>query len=100
MKNKIINVSILLVLILIMLPSVSSLQFNIYQETSKSFLYEKIKDMDINEFIVKIEDNSSPLLFGIILKILIRIIGFLLITTFIAYIIYLYVSNIINPPDQ
>lgn len=100
MKKKIIIGSLLSVLMLIMLPSVSSLQFNTVSETSKSFLFEKIKDMDIKEFIVKIEDSLFPLLFGIILGILIRIIGFLLITTFIAYIIYLYVRNIINPPNQ
>ena len=100
MKKKIIIGSLLSVFILMMLPSASSLQFNTASETNKSRLLEKTKNIDIRELIEKHEDDSSPLLFGDILRILIRIIGMLLTTTIIAFIIYLYVSSLIGPPPK
>lgn len=95
MKKKIIIGIILSVLMLILLPSVSSLKFNTVSECRKSFFFEKIEDMDIKDLTAKIDDSSSLIFFGF----LIRIVGFLLLTIVIAAIIYLYVSNIINPPD-
>lgn len=95
MKKKIVIGSILSVLMLVLLPSVSSLKFNTVSEVRKSFFFEKIEDMNIKDLIEKIDNGSSLIFFGF----LIRIVGFLLLTIVIAAIIYLYVSNIINPPD-
>ena len=100
MKKKLIIGSLLSIFMLMMLPSASSLQFNTAAETSKSHFLEQTKNMDIKELIEKLEDNSSPLLFGNLLRILIRIIGLLLITIIIAFVIFLYVGNIIVPPPQ
>ena len=59
MKKKIIIGSLSAVFMLLMLPSVSAVEFNTVVETNKSQILEQIKNIDINEFKEKFQNINK-----------------------------------------
>jgi len=59
MKNKIIFGSLLAVFMLIMLPSISAVQFNTVKDVTKTNLIEKIQNIRLEDLEGKIKDNSD-----------------------------------------
>ena len=59
MKNKIIFGSLLVVTMLIMLPSISAVQFNNVKDAIKTNYIDKIQNISLEDLEEKIKDNSG-----------------------------------------
>lgn len=93
MKKKILIGSILAVFILMLLPSVSAVEYKTASEVKESSIIEKIKSIDIEEFKEKIKDDpfsSEPqCIISLFLIKLIRLFGVIrLITLLMPFIVY------------
>lgn len=93
MKKKILIGSILAVFILMLLPSVSAVEYKIASEVKESSVIEKIKSIDIEELKEKIKDNPSSsepqCIISLFLIKLIRLFGVIrLITLLMPFIVY------------
>ena len=74
MKKRILIGSLLAVFLLVLLPAIPAMEFNNIVEENKSFLFEKIRNIDITELKMKVNGG----------------LGFL--ELFIAFLLFLYIE--------
>ena len=90
MKTKIVTGSCLAVCMLVILPSISAIEYNTVVESNKSLFFEKIQNIDINELRENIKDvdiedlkdefkkiNTASNGFGTLLFILLKLLAFI-----------------------
>ena len=59
MKKKIAFISILIFFILLIVPSIPALEFNVSLKAQKQYIINKIQNLDINDFKEEIEKKKS-----------------------------------------
>ncbi|MFH1101212.1 MAG: hypothetical protein V1726_04150, partial [Methanobacteriota archaeon] len=90
MKIKIVMVSLLIVFLLSLLPSISAVEFNIASDANKSLIHDEISSLNNDElrtFLMKIYEKrrDNDIFFGGVFFLLLSILGFFIVSAMEYY---------------